>query len=106
MLAAIRRLFLGSGSATSRGMASAANNEAERLFACLFPGQRYSPDRAAALASRLREVADTLEVQPMADEPEEPLSKKRRKELRGRGGWGGQTAWRRGAQLPLQQRFY
>lgn len=90
MLNALRRWCLGPSSSSTRAMASeAVGSEAERLFAALFPGQRYSPDQAAALAARLRQAADSLDAQqaPEAD-ADEPLTKKRKKELRGRGARG------------------
>lgn len=86
MLAFLRRLIGGvSGGATStRGMSTAAGSVEERLYACLFPGERYSPGQAAQLAGRLREVAQSLVVDA-EKQPEEPASKKRKKEQRGRG---------------------
>ncbi|KAL4432546.1 hypothetical protein ABPG77_000483 [Micractinium sp. CCAP 211/92] len=70
----------------------------DRLFEALFPGEgRYTPDKASQLASRLRETAASLDPpQPAvaaAAPPhrrsgeglEEPDSKRRRKEQRGRG---------------------
>ena len=102
MLSAIRRLCLGAGNAASRGMSSATVTAEEQLFACLFPGQgRYSPDRAAQLAGKLREVADSLShSSPQQEEkPRERESKRRRKERRyGKGeGSGGRRQWRAAA---------
>lgn len=86
MLAFLRRVLGGfSGAASTRKMSTTASEGLEeRLFACLFPGQRYSPGQAALLAGRLREVADSLAMD-VQRQPEEPASKKRKKELRGRG---------------------
>ena len=86
MLRLLRRLLGGlSGGAATRTMSTAAAESLEeRLYACLFPGQRYSPSQAALLAGRLREVADSLGG-ASEGEPEEPASKKRKKEQRGRG---------------------
>lgn len=90
MLAFLRRVLGGlSGAASTRTMsAAAAEGLEERLYACLFPGQRYSPGQAALLAGRLREVADSL-ARDAERQPEEPAGKKRKKELRGRGAAAG-----------------
>lgn len=87
----------------SRGFPSAAGKMGgveERLFEALFPGEgRYTPDKASQLASRLRETAASLDppqpaVAAAAAAPphrrsgeglEDPDSKRRRKEQRGRG---------------------
>ncbi|KAL4436896.1 hypothetical protein ABPG75_004035 [Micractinium tetrahymenae] len=97
MLAAfLRRLGISRGFASAAGAMSGVE---ERLFEALFPGQgRYTPDKAAQLASRLRDVAASLEPPPAAaaaaaaaaprrpeEGSEEPASKRRRKEQRGRG---------------------
>ena len=94
MLNLLRHLCLGAGNAASRGMSSTAVTAEEQLFACLFPGQgRYSADRAAQLAGKLREVADSLHTAPpqQEEQPRERLSKRARKERRyGKGeGWRG-----------------
>jgi hypothetical protein len=61
----------------------------DTLFACLCPDKgRYGPQHAALLASRLREVAHSLE-NTIQNERDAPASKKQRKEVRNRGEGGG-----------------
>lgn len=115
MLAALlRRLGIGRGFASAAGKMSGVE---ERLFEALCPGQgHYTPEKAGQLASRLREMAASLEAppppaaaaaaappHPRPDEgSEEPDSKRRRKEQRGRGKFI--YLYRSGASLAAGQR--
>ena len=91
ILRALKRLALAATQRTPSTMESVSSVE-EQLYACLFPGRgRYSPQHAAVLAGRLREVADSLGQarQQQVKPDEEPDGKRRRKELRGRGASAG-----------------